>query len=620
MLAASALAAEQAPARKPLDFSHVGVYGTLFPFSDFSVYKILYFGELAKPERLPRYRTMLHEAAAKGKRNLVGLYTFDRIKHSRPIAEYIANTDAVLDAIDLADVHAVFLNEENVTWANGLTVLNALYDHIKKRHPKLPVYQWLTAPMVPHPKLKADGWVYDLYGASPERSRRIFSKYVVTGKPFVMCLNASPSVGLLGEAKGAPISQGQVDACREFNIPMFFYCVDSKWGSPTIWLRSEDEEIAAWRRWLLGVVNECHRTDASALPLPSAQYSTGQAIEAAGDAANRYTFRDDFATLQFVDDATILGFLNLRWDGLAGTLAVERQAGAVDLVELQYHVVSEFELSGIEARLAGKVVAALDSPLRLALSVTGHSFPHEAVAPNADKGHPRDVVLAVSAANDAAFKGREFWVRIVAKVEPGKRCVAASLLDSLTVTCRVAPPARREVALAADKRGKVAWRDDFASTKHLHQAHITNAKELEWRPGRLGTHGVKGRGNTVVLRWKLLSEKPLTGLKARLACSAHERALGAWNVFAASLDGETKLVEQSTREKPKNRAGQFRGTLELDLAADQRFQGARALWLHAEMHNGCGVKTNTSNVLEALELEAIAAGAEQVPGGGGQSR
>jgi len=64
MLAASALAAEQAPARKPLDFSHVGVYGTLFPFSDFSVYKILYFGELAKPERLPRYRTMLHEAAA----------------------------------------------------------------------------------------------------------------------------------------------------------------------------------------------------------------------------------------------------------------------------------------------------------------------------------------------------------------------------------------------------------------------------------------------------------------------------------------------------------------------------------------------------------------------------
>jgi len=32
------------------------------------------------------------------------------------------------------------------------------------------------------------------------------------------------------------------------------------------------------------------------------------------------------------------------------------------------------------------------------------------------------------------------------------------------------------------------------------------------------------------------------------------------------------------------------------------------------------VKTNTSNVLEGLELEAIAAGAEQVPGGGGQSR
>jgi len=335
-LAAMAVAAER-PVRKPLGFADIGVYGTLFDFCDFSVYKLRYSAKTPEPERLARYRKLLHETAASGKRNLVGLYTFDRVKHSRPISEYIANTDAVLDAIDLADVYAVFLSEENVTWANGLNVLNALYDHIKKRHPTLPVYQWLTAPMAPHPKLKADGWCYDLYGPDP-------------------------------------------------------------------------------------------------------------------------------------------------------------------------------------------------------------------------------------------------------------------------VTCHAAPPERREVTLKPDKTGKVAYRDDFASTKYLHLAHITNPPELEWRRGHLGTHGVKGRANVVVLRWKCVSERPLADIRVRLACSAHEKALGASNALAVSLDGKQKLAEETTRDKPKNRVGQFRGALELDLSKDKRLQGVREFWVHAEMRNGCGVKTGTSNVLDALQI------------------
>jgi len=594
-LATVAVAAERA-VRKPLGFADIGVYGTLFDFCDFSVYKLRYSAETAKPERLARYRATLHETAAKGKRNLVGLYTFDRIKHSRPIEEYIANTDAVLDAIDLADVYAVFLSEENVTWANGLNVLNALYDHIKKRHPKLPVYQWLTAPTAPHPKLKADGWCYDLYGPDPAASRRTFSKYVVTGKPFVVCINASPSVALLDEPKGRASSQGQVDACREFNIPMFFFCVDTKWGSPTIWLRSEDEDIAAWRRWLLGVVNEAHRIDTSALPLPSAQYSTGSAIEAAGDGANRVEFRDGFDTLQFVDDATIMGFLNLRWAGLEKALIIERQAGEMGFVELQYHFVSEFELSRIVAKLTGKVMSGTDEAVGLALSVTGHSWPHEAIARPGQGG----LDLTASGADDPAFRGREFWVRLTCKLDSKQPRVAASRLDALTVTCHATPPERQEVMLVPDKAGKVAYRDDFASTKHLHLAHITNEQELEWRRGRLGTHGVKGRANVVTLRWKFVAERPIKDIKVRLACSANQRDLGATNTLAVSLDGATRLLEESTSGKGK---GRFRGTLELDLAKDKRFRGLRDFWVHAEMRNGCGLKTGTSNVLDALEVE-----------------
>ena len=65
-LAAMAIAAER-PVRKPLGFADIGVYGTRFDFCDFSVYKIRYSGKSAEPERLARYRTLLHETAASGK-------------------------------------------------------------------------------------------------------------------------------------------------------------------------------------------------------------------------------------------------------------------------------------------------------------------------------------------------------------------------------------------------------------------------------------------------------------------------------------------------------------------------------------------------------------------------
>ncbi|NQT52679.1 hypothetical protein HQ576_11535 [bacterium] len=602
VLALSVLAfGGEVPLRKALGFSHVGVYGTLYPFCDYSVYKLVYAGEQRKPERLAHFRKQLAEAAAKGKRNLVGLYTFDRVRHSRPIAEYVRNTDAVLDAIDLAHVHAVFLSEENVTWSNGLGVLNGLYDHIKKRHPALPVYQWLTAPMTPHAKLKADGWVYDLYGTDRQTSRRIFTKYVVTGKPFVVCINASPSVGRFDGPEGEVLSQAQVDICREFNLPMFFFCVDSKWGSPAIWLRSEDPALAAWRRWLLGVVNQAHRCDVARLPLDSAQYSTGRAIEVAGDERHRVVFRDGFASQQFLDDATLVGLLNLRWDGGSERLWLERQADTMDTVELQYHFVSDFELSDIAATLRGRTLAAAFpslAPVRLALSATGHSWPHQAVA------EPGDFALRASAAGDAAFKGKEFWVRIQAGVPQGKTRVGAAVLDALDVTCAAKPPARRAVGLVADAQGRVVWRDDFASQKHLHLAHITGKPELEWRRGQLGTHGVKGRGNVVALRWKFVSEKPLAAVQVRLECMAHARALGATNVLAVSLDGEKKLAEASTREQPKDKHGRFRGALAVDLTADARFQQTQEFWVHVEMHNNSGARTNTSNTLDALEVNA----------------
>jgi hypothetical protein len=111
------------------------------------------------------------------------------------VEEYLANTDALLEGLRRDLIYPVCPCEENVTWNNGLAILNALYDRITSRW-KLPCYQWLTAPDPPHGKLKADGWIFAAYGFDYESFRRHLAKFVLTGKPVVACVNATSPVGI----------------------------------------------------------------------------------------------------------------------------------------------------------------------------------------------------------------------------------------------------------------------------------------------------------------------------------------------------------------------------------------------------------------------------------------
>lgn len=141
--------------------------------------------------------------------------------------------------LDLVDI--VFLSEENIAWNNGLEIQNALYDHVKAEHPDLPVYQWFTPYDTPHAGLRADGWIIAPYRLNAQDFRTYLMKYVATGLPVINCVNASPSVGAFQS------SQDQVDICREFNVPMFFYAVDGIEGSPFIVKTNRSNDISALR-------------------------------------------------------------------------------------------------------------------------------------------------------------------------------------------------------------------------------------------------------------------------------------------------------------------------------------------------------------------------------------
>ncbi|NOX55669.1 MAG: hypothetical protein GXP27_14765, partial [Planctomycetes bacterium] len=176
----------------------------------------------------------------------------------------------------------------------------------------------------------------------------------------------------------------------------------------------------------------------------------------------------------------------------------------------------------------------------------------------------------------------------------------------LTIACHVEPPKLRQITLTPDADGHVRYEDDFQTSKFLHLAHVTGREDLKWQPGRLQTHGVRGRAARVLLRWKVVSPQPLRHLKVRLDGRANEKHLGATNRLAVSLDGRKELAADTTAGKPTDKNGNVRQPLQLDLSGDARFEGVRVFWVHVEMLNRSGLPTGTSNSVERLSIEADA--------------
>jgi hypothetical protein len=552
-------------AREPLHFGDIGIYGTLYDFCTFSVYKLF---PTEDAERLAHYRDMIHRSHAAGKFNLVGLYSFDRVKHSQPIETYIRQTDQLLDAIDHAEVDAVFLSEENVTWNNGLEILNQLYGHVKSRYDG-PVYQWYTMPDVPHPKQRADGWIIDPYGFRHTEFRRYLMKYLVQGKPVIACINASEDVAEWES------SHEQVLVCREFSVPTFFYAVDREFGAPNIWLRSDEPGLAQWRGWVFRVMEMAQATP-TALPEPGAQFSPGRPVEVAADEGGIVQFEEDFAEVSFLDDATVTGFLRLRWSGEEETLTLVPDGTPPGAATLSYHFFSVLPMHN------GRVsVATTGAGVGVEVSTDGQTW-------------------QASETTTEGWEGQNLWVRLTLSSPPGGR--AGPVLDSWLAAARAAPPAERAIELKA-VRGRVHYEDPFEAPRYLQLAEVDRPEELIWRRGSLSIRGTEGRVNRVEVRQRFTCEQPLRNLRVELDSRAWERDLNAHNELGLSLDGREVLVSETTRGKAAE-SGRYDGTLTLEATDDDGFGSVREFWVHLVMVNASGVHTNPSNVLRNLDVRA----------------
>lgn len=569
LLLLSATAALAAPT-PPLDFSKVGVYAVDYHWADFTNYKF------SDPAGGATYRKLVHDAKQRGQFVTVGLYTWDRVSHTKPLAQVFADTDKILDAMDLRDVDLIFLNEEEVDWQGGFEYLNAIYDHVKLKY-KGPVYQWYSLPMAPRWDQKADGWILDAYGMDYATFRRHLMRFLVLGKPAIVCVNATPGVNTFR------CSQEQVRVCEEFNVPVFYFCVHSRLGSINYWMSTDHPEVAKWRTWVLETTRHCHGLKPGTLPAPEAQFSYAEPVELAGDAQNQLHFREDFTTDRFLSQATIHGFLNLAWSG--GEKAIWLKASDKPTrAELLYHFTSPFTLKNLTVKTTGS------GQIKVELS------------------HDWDKWVAANTLTDPS--GHNFWARITLSAPASKQ--PATFLRSIEVTGDFAGPPDHAMPLLPvvkndeifdeSLEGDVIYRDDFQAPRYLHIGEIVGAPDLQWQPGTLSVRGVEGRAARVEIRQHFTSQRPLN-LKGVTLTNMSIGALGGHNELTLSLDGKTPLATTTSAGKGRASDGMFSGDLTLDLANEAKAQGVTGFWLHLVMVNGSGKATNVSNRLSGLVIK-----------------
>lgn len=576
------LAVVAAPA--PLDPTTIGVYGTCYDFCGFSVYKLFWHGsKLPNEAQVEAFNQRLRDTRDEDRQNLLLLYPFDRVSYAEPLENYLGYLDQALAKLDLDAVDVLCLAEENVTWHNGLTILNALYDRAKERT-KVPVYQWLTMPDPPHPDLRADGWIIDPYGFDGPKLRRYLTRFLLTGKPVIGCLTASPD-------PNAPFDitvEQQFEVYREFAVPMFFFCVDQKFGSPNLWLMSDEPGIVRARQWLMQQVELLSSLPKPLTPRSTTAYSDGSAVTVCGGPDLSFTFTEAFENTRFLDDTVIRGLDGLRWVRESRQILLRPQVSRLPEIALRYHFTSPFPITHPRVELGGELDA--DTELRVGLMPTNLKG---AESVTASEHGPFTLVLPATEVGRDPIEG--FWVNLTAFGHGGVK------LDRLTVTGQTVPPAEKVWRL--DPTAHPAAVETFDCPQYVHLAEV-EGDPPEWRRGAVWMHGIEGRGSRGTITWKLVSPTPLESLRVTIEGRTNTRFLAGHTTATLLTEDGTELATVKA-EGEGNRSGWLNDSL--GLSAEALPIGTTTLRLRLQLSNSSGKLTNTSSEVRRITIDAVPA-------------
>lgn len=238
------------PAREPLTYRNMGVYGWWEPYFwegpfDFVIAQAFVLPHESLTEvqngsdaaHAKAWNERLMKARAAGKRVIAIVTPGQGLP---PSDEYDRAFAAFLDHVNVDELYAVSISEEHTSDASRHDALVRSYNRLKERHPNLPVYQWYTntsrgdaIPGFNWPMLPADGWIINELFADSSDFEFEVRRYRMLGAPVVHIVWASPSLDSSYPCQPS-VFDGQLRVARKYDLPCAFFCLDlyanRKWG------------------------------------------------------------------------------------------------------------------------------------------------------------------------------------------------------------------------------------------------------------------------------------------------------------------------------------------------------------------------------------------------------
>ena len=360
-------------------------------------------------------------------------------------------------------IPAICLGEENV--GSQSDVLDALARHVRDKY-GIPVFQWYSDPLAPNPNLTADGWIWDSYGWDAVRFRKHVMKFVVLRQPAICVPWAAdphwphwtqyPTASALIDREWR-----QMDICREFNVSCAVFAVAGPHGSVNTWAGSRAPELEILRNALQTRREAMHALRPGELPQTSADFSArDRTVDVGGDSAQPSEFVESFSSFDWLHDADVRGFLDLKLSSQPdepGTLSLIPRASRPASASLTYRFESYFPLQSVEMTLDAAAPAGVRNTLALTIDDTDDVWPLEVVQQDSDR------VEALVLSDERVVEGHHvFFVRVTMENPNGKTDEPGNFIDQLRVRCiHQTPPAGASAKLVADANGNLSYHDGF---------------------------------------------------------------------------------------------------------------------------------------------------------------
>lgn len=503
-------------------------------------------------------------------------------------------------------IPAVSIGEENVPNRNA--VLNGIARHIRKKY-SIPVFQWYSAPLEPNPALVADGWIWDSYGMAETTFRKHAMKFASLDRP-VICVPWVTDPHWPQWTQYANVERLmsqewiQFRICMEYGIATAAFAVAGK-GSVNEWLDSSSKDMELLRNNIRLERIKMKATANTTLPLPSADYSArSRVITLLGSAEKPATYRESFSGFNWIRDANIFGFTDLKLSGFpqpVGFLRNLSDSDAPTQSSLIYKFDSPLPIDQVKVSLNGMAPNASNSiRIELGLDEISDDWPISKLMNRSDSLS----TISISSDNNFFKDQKAFYVRILFENIASEKEAKESKISWINVEVQNKIEPNLRITEFDNNYGVYSYTDDFSSDRwkfygelKVQHPHRGGYRNEEFWVGMIG-----GSSSTVNLVQKITLPEGVKGLKVGVECYADLKNLGGEVILMISPLGENPIQTVGTRDITKD---VYRGNLELEISPDQ-IGDRRAFDVHILMRSSTGVDKPSRACASVTKLKIIA--------------